>query len=239
MSTTTYGAAVEFRTLGGYHLIKESQCYAHDRCGLTHMVGNVKRTFNPYSLSGTPNVSGPRQKAEHRFPDTNVAEDDRPALPSEPEASTIVTTLPSERYAVRQEDIYYQVRWLLMSGDSPIHRQMQDLCDGLQPHDRDDMRQDLCVQHWRRAVAAEYRGIRKYSVGKWLIGDVRRWIGRNIAGNTECTANADPLSAEELRTLSLKSRSATIDKELANEQAASLAAMAKAKPPAPVISFSW
>jgi hypothetical protein len=108
----------------------------------------------------------------------------------------------------------------------------------MQAHDRDDMRQDLCLQHWRRAVAAEYRGIRKYSVGKWIIGDVRRWIGRNV-GKSELTANPDPLTVEELRTLSLQSRSATIDKELANEMASSLAALAKAKPPAPLVSFTW
>jgi len=108
----------------------------------------------------------------------------------------------------------------------------------MQAHDRDDMRQDLCIAHWRRAVAAEYRGNRRYSVGKWLIGDVLRWIGRNI-GKSELTANPDPLTVEELRTKSLESRSATIDKELANEMASAMAAMAKAKPPAPVVSFSW
>jgi hypothetical protein len=125
-----------------------------------------------------------------------------------------------------------------MSEDSPIKRQVDDVCDGMQLHDRDDMRQDLCVAHWRRAVAAEYRGIRKYSVGKWLIGDVRRWVGRNV-GKNELTANPDPLTAEELRTKSLESRSAAIDKELHNEMTAALAAMAKAKPPAPVVCFSW
>lgn len=226
MNTATIGAAIEFRTLGGYRFYRQGT------------VGTRNTSHPNVTGSSHPNVTGSSQKAEHRFPDTITGEDDKPAANGEPAALVTVAALPRESYAVRQEDIYYQVRWLLMSEDSPIHKQMQDLCDGLQAHDRDDMRQDLCLQHWRRAVAAEYRGDRKYSVGKWLIGDVRRWIGRNIR-KSELTANPDPMTAEELRTLSLKSRAATIDKELANEQAASLAALAKAKPPAPVVSFSW
>ena len=251
--TTMIGAAVEFRTLGGYHFTPQRIVPS-----MVRLPGRYRRYASQDEETARSNVSGPRQTKCHDFPDIEpdepeptILEDVEP-VSDEPPLDTVETS-----GSPRQDGVQYLV-WSCLT-KTPIAEMVAEL----QPHDRDDLRQDMAMKYWRKAVRQELRGQRISNLTKWLTADVRQWIGERtdiaIAGpetkaETEerkailsCpiggtkTPTADESAAVQ-REKSTESRLAMLDHELRIEQsrfAAEIEAKHRAAKPKAILALKW
>lgn len=123
----------------------------------------------------------------------------------------------------------------------------KDMIDELQPHDRDDIKQDLALKYWRQSVKQEANGKRITNPARHIANEVSSWIGKNKG-----TAQADPLTQQQRedavdaldaqRKAAEESRLQALDKELAIVQArfhAATVAKLDAKKPEAVFCYKW
>lgn len=200
----------------------------------------------PYPLCGArPNVTGPRQTRCHDFPDIGPDDDETPVLIDVETPGTEENPVPTVETAdkPRQESVPGLV-WGAMAGNELI----SDLIRELQPHDRDDIRQDMALKYWRKAVRQELRGQRISNLTRWLTNDVLQWIGDRTD-----IATAGPLTKQQIEdangdTLKLQrdqaeqSRLASLDHELSIEQAryaAEVEAKHRAAKPKAILAMQW
>lgn len=225
--------------LGGYvrHGQKEQVTMA--------IIAACRKARSPYPICGSvPNVSGQRQTKCHDFPDiepddpeTPVLEDVEP-LDNDPPVETVDCA-----DSPRQETVPYLV-WGAMKENAAI----SDMVRELQPHDRDDLRQDMAMKYWRKAVRQELRGDRIQGLTKWLTADVRQWIGERTD-----IATSEPLTKQQIddakgdtlllqRSASEESRLEKLEHELRIEQsrfAAEIEAAKRAKQPKQLLALKW
>lgn len=204
------------------------------------------------------NVTGQRQTTCHDFPDIEPEEpeptilDDVEPLDNDPPLDTVDCA-----DSPRQESVPRLV-WGCLNSTAIV-----EMISELQPHDRDDLRQDMAMKYWRKAVRQELRGQRISNLTKWLTADVVQWIGERtdiaIAGpetkaETEerqailnCpiggtkTPTADESAAAQ-REKSTESRLAMLDHELRIEQsrfAAEIEAKHRAAKPKAILTLKW
>lgn len=214
---------------------------------VTNVVVRAGRERNkPYLLCGArPNVAGPRQARCHVFPDTIPADGNPPVLLDVETPGQGIepprTVDHTEKPVTRQSDRPYLIWWLMMQQPS------KDMIDELQPHDRDDIKQDLAIKYWRQSVKQEANGKRITNPAYYIAKEVSAWIGRNTA-----TAQSGPLTQQQRddavdsldaqRKASEESRLAKLEAELKIEQgrfAAALAAKQDAKQPKSLFCFKW
>ena len=197
------------------------------------------------SRTAQGNISGPSQRTCRNFPDDRPDRDEPPHLEDVETPGQHSGPVPTVDYAgrpaTRQEDRPYLIWWLMMQQPS------KDMISELQPHDRDDIRQDLAIKYWRQSVKQEANGNRITSPG-WVIAKaVSEWIGQNTG-----TAQADPLTQQQRedaidaidaqRKAAEESRLEALDKELAIVQArfyAATIAKLDAKNPEAVFCYKW
>lgn len=192
-----------------------------------------------------PNVAGPRQARCHVFPDAIQADEQTPVLVDVETPGQHTEPPPTVDYTgrpvTRQSDRPYLIWWLMMQQPS------KDMIDELQPHDRDDIKQDLALKYWRQSVKQEANGKRITNPARHIAKAVSAWIGRNTA-----MADGDPLTQQQRedavdsldaqRKASEESRLAKLEAELKIEQgrfAAALAAKRDAKQPKSLFCFKW
>ena len=195
----------------------------------------------PYPLCGSvPNVSGPRQTRIHEFPGNQpdtpepTILDDAEAPGDEETPSPTVDDIPA-----RCDNVPGMVWGAMASSDI-----ISSLIRELQPHDRDDIRQDMALRYWRKALRQELRGVRPQGLSRYLTADVLQWIGQN----TE-TAVSEPQTAEEreegreaLLKASQESRLESLEHELQIEQArfaAKIEAKRRAAKPQAILAIQW
>lgn len=232
------GAAIEYRTLGGYR-----NCL--QRPALTKLGIRGRQYAQPDSGFVRGTVTGDRQSACHDFADVEPDRDEPPHLEDVETPGQHVGPAPTVDYsgrpATRQEDRPYLVWWLMMQQPA------KDMVSELQPHDRDDIKQDLAIKYWRQAIKQE-RNENRITSPAWAIAKaVSEWIGKNKG-----TAQADPLTQQQRedaidaldaqRKASEESRLQALDKELAIVQArfhAATVAKLDAKKPEAVFCYKW
>ena len=225
----------------------------------TAIIAACRKARSPYPICGSvPNVTGPRQTTCHDFPDIEPDDPETPVLEDveTPSDESPLDTV-EQSGSPRQDGVQYLV-WSCLT-KTPIAEMIAEL----QPHDRDDIRQDLALKYWRKAVRQELRGHRISNLTKWLTADVRQWIGERtdtaIAGpetkaETEerkailsCpiggtkTPTADDSAAVQ-REKSTESRLAMLDHELRIEQsrfAAEIEAKHRAAKPKAILALKW
>lgn len=226
--------------LGGYvrHGQKEHVTLA--------IIAACRKARTPYLIGGSvPNVTGQRQARCHDFPDIGPADVETPVLSDVETPGTEETPVPTVETAdkPRQETVPGLV-WGAMAGNELI----SDMVRGLQPHDRDDIRQDMALKYWRKAVRLELRGQRISNLTKWLTNDVRQWIGERTD-----IATSEPLTKQQIedakgdslklqRDQAEQSRLASLDHELAIEQAryaAEVEAKHRAAKPKAILAMQW
>jgi len=147
----------------------------------------------------------------------------------------------SERPATRQADRPFLIWWLMMQDPS------KEMIAELQPHDRDDIKQDLALKYWRQAVKQEANGKRISNPARHIAKEVSAWIGRNVE-----TAQGDPLTRQQRedavdaldaqRKASEESRLEKREAELKIEQGRFLAALTAerdSKNPESLYCFKW
>lgn len=225
--------------LGGYvrHGQKEQVTMA--------IIAACRKSRSPYPIGGAvPNVSGQRQTTCHDFPDVE---------PDEPEPTILdyvetpgnvdspVETVETSD-SPRQDGVQYLV-WSCLT-KTPIVEMIAEL----QPHDKDDLRQDTALKYWRKAVRQELRGQRISNLTKWLTADVRQWIGERTD-----IATSEPLTKQQIddakgdtlllqRSASEESRLEKLEHDLRIEQsrfAAEIEAAKRAKQPKAILALKW
>jgi hypothetical protein len=134
--------------------------------------------------------------------------------------------------------------WGIMANSKPI----TEMISGLQSHDRDDLRQDISLQYWRKALRLDCRGAKVSNLTKWLVKDISQWIGARSE-----TAVGDPMTRQQIedslsdplslqRSVSEESRLQKLDAELAIVQAqfaADVAVVQRAKHPKTLCTVLW
>lgn len=212
----------------------------------TAIIGACRKARSPHPIGGSvPNVTGSRQARCHDFPDVIQADEQTPVLEDVETPGTEETPVLTVETAdsPRQETVPGLV-WGAMAGNELI----SDLVRELQPHDRDDIRQDMALKYWRKAVRQELRGQRISNLTKWLTNDVRQWIGERTD-----IATAGPLTKQQIEdakgdTIKLQreqaeqSRLASLDHELTIEQAryaAEVEAKHRAAKPKAILAMQW
>lgn len=224
--------------LGGYvrHGQKEQVTMA--------IIAACRKARSPYPICGSvPNVTGQQQTTCHDFPDIEPDEPE-PTILEDVETldndSPVDTVGPSG--SPRQDGVQYLV-WSCLS-KTPIAEMIAEL----QPHDRDDLRQDMALKYWRKAVRQELRGQRISNLTKWLTQDVRQWIGERTD-----IATSEPLTKQQIdaakgdtlllqRSASEESRLEKLEHELRIEQsrfAAEIEAKHRAAKPRAILALKW
>lgn len=191
------------------------------------------------------NVSGPAQRTCRSFADVEPDRDEPPRLddvetPGQHDGPALAVDYAG-RPATRQEDRPYLIWWAM------TQQPTRDMVAELQPHDRDDIKQDLALKYWRQAIKQERNGVRITNPVKHVAKAVSEWIGKNTG-----TAQADPLTQQQRedavdaldaqRKAAEESRLEALDKELAIVQArfhAQTIAKLDAKKPETVFCFKW
>jgi hypothetical protein len=199
----------------------------------------------PVFQVAVPNVSGPPQTACHNFPDAIPDRDETPVLidletPGQHDGPA-PTVDHTGRPVTRQSDRPYLIWWLMMQQPA------KDMVAELQPHDRDDLRQDMAVKYWRQSVKQEANGKRITNPARYIAKAVAEWIGKNVE-----TAQGDPLTQQQRddaidaldaqRKASEESRLEKREQELKIEQGRFLAALTAkrdAKNPESLFCFKW
>ena len=190
-----------------------------------------------------PNVSGPRQAKCHDFPDVEPDEPETPVLedvetPCDDSPVGTVETSGSPR----QDGVQYLV-WSCLT-KTPIAEMISEL----QPHDRDDLRQDMAMKYWRKAVRQELRGQRISNLTKWLTQDVRQWIGERTdiaVGEPMTKQQIDDAKGDTLllqRSASEESRLEKLEHELRIVQsqfAAEIEAKHRQAKPQAILALKW
>jgi len=277
------GAAIEFRTLGGYRLYKE---------GTTRIIqpGEYQDRMVQCGTWNTarPNVSGPPQQAEIHI-DCNLDGDtyfayvspdrslngwnscvrlhhvdmrhvdalrailemmqekesgDEPAGPAvtceqfEPPQQS-AERQPAHNLPTRGEDTLFLTWWLMMSEDSPIADILRDMTAELQHQDRLDLRQDVAMRTWQRALTAELVGRKARIDGQAVRRLVEQWLTRNGKALRPADAQASPEDAAKARELLEQERDAKRQEEWKREAMRLRAMDSQKAPPAPVLLFTW
>jgi|694.fasta_scaffold00458_91 hypothetical protein len=205
-----------------------------------------KRMRYPHPmLSAVPNISGPRQTKCIDFPDA-ILDCGEPAIPGVVETpgqgiEPVPTVDHTGRPVPRQSDRPYLIWWLM--NQQPC----KDMVAELQPHDKDDLRQDMAVKYWRQSVKQEANGNRITNPARYIAKAVAEWIGENIE-----TARGEPLTQQQRedavdaldaqRKASEESRLEKREAELKIEQGrfiAALTAKRDAKNPESLYCFKW
>lgn len=190
-----------------------------------------------------PNVSGQRQTKCHDFPDVEPDDPETPVLDDvEPVSDDSPLDTVETSGSPRQETVPYLV-WFCLT-KTPIKEMIAEL----QPHDRDDIRQDMVLKYWRKAVRQELRGDRIQGLTKWLTADVRQWIGERTD-----IATSEPLTKQQIddakgdtlllqRSASEESRLEKLEHDLRIVQsqfAADVEAAKRAKQPKAILALKW
>lgn len=202
------------------------------------------RAPNPM-LAAVPNVAGLRQTKCIDFPDAILDRDETPVLvdvetPGQ-HTGPAATVDHTDRPVTRQSDRPYLIWWAMMQQPA------KDMVAGLQPHDRDDIKQDLALKYWRQAVKQEAAGKRITNPVPYVAKAVAEWIGKNIE-----TATGEPLTRQQRedaldaldaqRKASEESRLEKREQELRIEQGrfiAALTAKRDAVKPESLYCFKW
>jgi hypothetical protein len=191
------------------------------------------------------NVSGTRQLTCRVFPDVEPDRDEQPRLEDVETPGQHDGPAPTVDYSgrptTRQADRPYLIWWAM------LHQPAKDMIAELQPHDRDDIRQDLAIKYWRQAVKQEAAGNRITNPVPFVAKAVSAWIGRNTG-----IAEVNPLTQQQRedavdaldaqRKAAEESRLQALDAELAIVQArfhAATIAKLDAKKPESVFCFKW
>jgi hypothetical protein len=197
------------------------------------------------NCNAVANVSGPSQRACHVFADAILDRDETPVLQDVETPGQHGGPVPTVDYAgrpeTRQADRPYLVWWAM------LQQPTKDMVGELQPHDRDDLKQDLALKYWRQAVRQEAAGNRITNPVPYVAKAVAEWIGKNTG-----TAEANPLTQQQRedaidaldaqRKAAEESRLQALDIELAIVQArfhAAIIAKLDAKKPESVYCFKW
>lgn len=202
------------------------------------------RAPNPM-LAAIPNVTGPAQRTCRSFPDATIDRDEKPVLIDVEQPGQHSGPVPTVDYTgrplTRQSDRPFLIWWLMNQQPS------RDMIAGLQPHDRDDIKQDLALKYWRQSVKQEANGKRITNPARYIAEAVSDWIGKNTG-----TAQAEPLTRQQRedaldaldaqRKASEESRLEKQEAELKIEQGrfiAALTAKRDAKNPESLFCFKW
>ena len=191
-----------------------------------------------------PNVSGQRQTKCIDFPDIEPDRDEQPVLDDVETPGIVETPLDTVETSgsPRQDGVQYLV-WSCLT-KTPIAEMITEL----QPHDRDDLRQDMAMKYWRKAVRQELRGQRISNLTKWLTADVRQWIGERTD-----IATSEPLTKQQIddakgdtlllqRSASDESRLEKLEHDLRIEQsrfAAEIEAKHRQAKPQAILALKW
>ena len=198
------------------------------------------------SRTAQGNVSGPAQRTCRTFPDAITDRDEKPPVLEDVETpgqhdGPAPTVDYTGRPIPRQSDRPYLIWWLM--NQQPAKEMIADL----QPHDRDDIKQDLALKYWRQSVKQDANGNRITNPARYIAKEVSSWIGKNIE-----TAQSDPLTQQQRedavdaldaqRKASEESRLEKREAELKIEQGRFLAALTAkrdAKNPESLFCFKW
>jgi hypothetical protein len=146
---------------------------------------------------------------------------------------------PAHNLPSRGEDTLFLTWWLMMSDESPIADIVRDMTANLQHQDRLDLRQDVALRTWQRALTAELNGRRASINGQAVRRLVEQWLTRNGKAPRPIDAQASPEDAAKAREL-LEQERAAIRQEEWKREVMKLRAMDSQKaPPAPVLLFTW
>lgn len=139
----------------------------------------------------------------------------------------------------RGEDTLFLTWWLLMSEDSPVYQTIRDMTASLQYQDRQDMRQDVALKTWQRAMSAELDGRKARINGQAVRRLVEQWLTRNGKAMRPIDAQASPEDAQKARDLIEQERAAVRQEEWKREVMRLRAMDSQKAPPAPVLLFTW
>lgn len=229
------GAAVQLESVGGFFPFMEEYRPHRNMNGL-------RSTLHP--CDAIPNVSGQRQTKCHDFTDVEPDEPEPTILEDVETPGNVETPLDTVETSgsPRQDGVQYLV-WSCLT-KTPIKEMIAEL----QPHDRDDLRQDLALKYWRKAVRQELRGQRISNLTKWLTADVRQWIGERTdiaVGEPLTKQQIDDAKGDTLllqRSASEESRLQGLEHDLRIVQsqfAADVEAAKRAKQPKAILALKW
>ncbi len=190
------------------------------------------RNYKGTAYHSTPNVSGPRQTAVHDFCEAEPVDMVEP--PQQPAERQPAHNLPT-----RGEDTLFLTWWMLMSDESPIADILRDMTAELQHQDRLDLRQDVALKTWQRALTAELAGRKARINGQAVRRLVEQWLTRNGKALRPADAQASPEDAAKARELIEQERDAKRQEEWKREVMRLRAMNSQKAPPAPVLLFTW
>lgn len=249
------GAAVQLESVGGFIPFPQqsvSLWIGHHRNEVADNVVNTvikagRERNSPYPLCGSvPNVTGQRQTECHDFPDIEPDEPDEPEPTILDDVEPVSDDSPVDTVETsdspRQESVPRLV-WGCLNSTA-----IAEMIAELQPHDRDDLRQDMAIKYWRKAVRQELRGQRISNLTKWLTADVVQWIGERTD-----IATSEPLTKQQIddakgdtlllqRSASEESRLEKLEHDLRIVQsqfAAEIEAKHRSRKPKAILALKW
>ena len=146
---------------------------------------------------------------------------------------------PAHNLPTRGEDTLFLTWWMLMSDDSPIRDIVRDMTASLQYQDKQDLRQDVALRTWQRVLSAELAGRKARINGQAVRRLVEQWLTRNGKAPKAVDAQASPEDAAKAREALEIERAAKRQEEWKREVMTIRAMESQAKPPAPVLLFTW
>jgi len=178
------------------------------------------------------NVTGPSQKAVHNFCEAEPVDMVEPPQQA-------AERQPAHNLPTRGEDTLFLTWWLMMSDESPLADIMRDMTANLQYQDRLDLRQDVALKTWQRALTAELDGRKARINGQAVRRLVEQWLTRNGKAMRPADAQASPEDAQKARELIEQERDAKRQEEWKREVMKLRAMDSQKAPPAPVLLFTW